>query len=76
MRLRRGGVIEVEKHLRAGSTPVFACHSGVKGRIAIDFADLDDLRRIHRIVFGDEPPSASEAANLNLLLSIIASTTI
>ncbi len=59
-RLREAGVIEVEEALaRWLDTRVRVSLGASKGRIAIDFADLDDLRRIHRIVFGDEPSSAS-----------------
>ena len=59
-RLRAAGVIEVEEALaRWLDTRVRVSLGASKGRIAIDFADLDDLRRIHRIVFGDEPSSAS-----------------
>ncbi len=59
-RLREAGVIEVEDALaRWLDTRVRVSLGASKGRIAIDFADLDDLRRIHRIVFGDEPSSAS-----------------
>ena len=59
-RLREAGVIEVEEALaRWLDTRVRVSLGASKGRIAIDFADLDDLRRIHRIVFGDEPTSAS-----------------
>jgi ParB family chromosome partitioning protein len=59
-RLREAGVIEVEEALAQWlDTRVRVSLGASKGRIAIDFADLDDLRRIHRIVFGDEPSSAS-----------------
>ena len=59
-RLRKAGVIEVEEALAQWlDTRVRVSLGASKGRIAIDFADLDDLRRIHRIVFGDEPSSAS-----------------
>lgn len=59
-RLREAGVIEVEEALaRWLDTRVRVSLGASKGRIAIDFADLDDLRRIHRIVFKDEPSSAS-----------------
>ena len=59
-RLREAGVIEVEEALaRWLDTRVRVSLGASKGRIAIDFADLDDLRRIHRIMFGDEPSSAS-----------------
>ena len=59
-RLREAGVIEVEEALAQWlDTRVRVSLGASKGRIVIDFADLDDLRRIHRIVFGDEPPSAS-----------------
>ena len=59
-RLREAGVIEVEEALaRWLDTRVRVSLGASKGRIAIDFADLDDLRRIHRLVFGDEPLSAS-----------------
>lgn len=58
-RLREAGVIEVEEALaRWLDTRVRVSLGASKGRIAIDFADLDDLRRIHRIVFGDDPTSA------------------
>ena len=70
------GVIEVEEALARWLDPCSRVTRSVEGRIAIDFADLDDLRRIHRIMFGDELQVRLEAANLNLLLSIIASTTI
>ena len=59
-RLRKAGVIEVEEALAQWlDTRVRVSLGASKGRIAIDFADLDDLRRIHRIVFGNEPSSAS-----------------
>ena len=59
-RLRKAGVIEVEEALAQWlDTRVRVSLGASKGRIAIDFADLDDLRRIHRIVFGDEPSSVS-----------------
>ena len=59
-RLREAGVIEVEEALaRWLDTRVRVSLGASKGRITIDFADLDDLRRIHRIVFRDEPSSAS-----------------
>ncbi|MCH1490348.1 MAG: ParB/RepB/Spo0J family partition protein [Ilumatobacteraceae bacterium] len=59
-RLREAGVIEVEEALaRWLDTRVRVSLGASKGRIAIDFADLDDLRRIHRIVFGGEHSSAS-----------------
>jgi len=58
-RLREAGVIEVEEALaRLLETRVRVSLGATKGRITIDFADLDDLRRIHRVLF-EEPSSAS-----------------
>jgi ParB family chromosome partitioning protein len=58
-RLREAGVIEVEEALaRLLETRVRVSLGATKGRITVDFADLDDLRRIHRVLF-EEPSSAS-----------------
>lgn len=51
-RLREAGVIEVEDALaRMLQTRVRVSLGATKGRITVDFADLDDLQRIHNILF-------------------------
>ena len=51
-RLREAGVIEVEDALaRVLQTRVRVSLGATKGRITVDFADLDDLQRIHNILF-------------------------
>lgn len=51
-RLREAGVIEVEDALsRLLETRVRVSLGATRGRITVDFADLDDLQRIHNILF-------------------------
>ena len=51
-RLREAGVIEVEDALaRVLQTRVRVSLGATKGRITVEFADLDDLQRIHNILF-------------------------
>lgn len=51
-RLREAGVIEVEEALaRLLETRVRVSLGATKGRITVDFADLEDLRRIHSVLF-------------------------
>jgi len=51
-RLREAGVIEVEEALaRLLETRVRVSLGATKGRITVDFADLEDLRRIHGVLF-------------------------
>ena len=58
-RLREAGVIEVEEALaRLLETRVRVSLGATKGRITVDFADLEDLRRIHGVLF-QQPSSAS-----------------
>lgn len=57
--LRPPGVLDLEEllgdHL---STRVRIDMGGKRGRVMIDFATLDDLERIYRVIIGDAEPSA------------------
>lgn len=56
---RPPGVVELE-HLLSDrlNTPVGVELQAQRGRISIDFADLDDLERIYRIITGDDEGTA------------------
>jgi ParB family transcriptional regulator, chromosome partitioning protein len=59
-RLREAGVIEVEDALaRLLDTRVRVSLGATKGRINVDFADIEDLRRIHNILFCSQPSTGS-----------------
>ena len=59
-RLREAGVIEVEDALaRLLETRVRVSLGATKGRISVDFADIEDLRRIHNILFRSQPSTES-----------------
>lgn len=52
---RPAGVLELEQLLSDRlSTSVLVELSAKRGRIVVEFADLDDLERLYRIVIGDE----------------------
>ena len=52
---RPAGVLELEELLSDRlSTSVSVELSAKRGRILVDFADLDDLERLYRIMIGDE----------------------
>ena len=40
-------------------TPVSVELSSKRGRIVVEFADLDDLERLYRIVIGNEGPGVN-----------------
>ncbi len=57
---RPAGVLELEQLLSDRlDTPVSVELSSKRGRIVVEFADLDDLERLYRIVIGNEGPGVN-----------------
>jgi ParB family transcriptional regulator, chromosome partitioning protein len=60
-KLRPPGVLELEDLLAAHlDTRVAVEMGGKRGRVLIDFADLEDLERIYRVMIGDAPVPPSD----------------
>ena len=53
-RLRPPGLLELEQLLADRLDTRVGVHMGAKrGKVTIDFADLDDLERIYRLIAGE-----------------------